>query len=292
MLLQSRVFLSAYWCRSNDINSEDRERLRQIFSYLSGWNVSRFPPSFTDPASISVFFPSPCLPSPPLSLCIFSLFFSSWTAYCSILKVPACVLSCPLLPSMHCSDLELCRLRMGAHFWCRERGGWRTGRHDDAALYTLSMVSLSAHCCHQFEKGFFFSLPFLLFFILALKSCPWSWKKRKKLSLLQTESASRRIVLMWPTLAHTGESSNCQTEREVCVCLSVCLHVCVLCKTVTLLGQEMHEFRYFTLSAASQFYILFSTLCIFTILTCACPNTPYSNTQTHTHAQREFALWL
>lgn len=113
---------------------------------------------------------SPSLP-PSVSLHLFPLFFLLWTAYCSILKVPACVLSCPLLPSMHRSDLELCRLRMGTHFWCQERGVGEDRQTLWCCFILLSVVSLSARCCHRFERGFFSpTLPFLLLFFSF-----WPW---------------------------------------------------------------------------------------------------------------------
>lgn len=227
-LLQSSIFLSAYWCTSNDINSEKRKPLRQTCLYLSEFYVGWIPPSFTEPACIFVSFPSPRLPpSLRLSASFPSFFFFHCEQlYCSILKVPACVLSCPLLPSMHRSDLELCRLRMGAHFWCRERRGG-TGRRYDAALYTPFNGFPQHPLLSSIWKGLFFCpLRFArFFFILALKYCPWGWKKGEKTRHCCKQSVSRRIVLMWPTLASTGESnSNCQAEREgggVCVCVCI-----------------------------------------------------------------------
>lgn len=69
--------------------------------------------------------------SPP-SLCIF--FFSSlWTAYCGILKVHSRVLSCPLLPSMHRSNLELLSAQDGRTLLM---SGGRSSRRYDAALCT------------------------------------------------------------------------------------------------------------------------------------------------------------
>lgn len=179
--------------------------------------------------------PSP--PSLPPPLCIFSLFFSLWTAYCSILKVPACVLSCPLLPSMHRSDLELCRLRMSGHFWCQER----EAGEDRQTLWCLFIYSLlcfpcvpAASCCHRFEKGSFFPpSPFYFFLFSQCGPETVSIRLKNKEEKHWTDCVSRCIVLMWPSLVLTDESSNCQAERALCVC--------VLCKMGMFVGQEMHK---------------------------------------------------
>lgn len=173
--------------------------------------------------------PSPSLHSLPPSLCLSASFsfFSLWTAYCSILKVPVCVLSCPLLPSMHHDDLVLCRLRMGAHFWCWER----VEGEDSQTLW----------CCFIYSFPWSPSVPaavidlksappsffFLFFPILALKSCPSGWKiTGGEWNFLQTGCVSQHVVLMWPRRSCTGESSNCQAERAVWVCGCVCVCVC------------------------------------------------------------------
>lgn len=228
-LLQRSIFLSAYWCTSNDINSEKRKPLRQTCLYLSEFYVGWIPPSFTEPACIFVSFPSPRLPpSLRLSASFPSFFFFHCEQlYCSILKVPACVLSCPLLPSMHRSDLELCRLRMGAHFWCRERRGGDRQTLWRCFIYSFQWFPPAPTAVINLKRAFFFALSVLLDFF---SFWPWNTvheaeKRGKKTRHCCKQSVSRRIVLMWPTLASTGESnSNCQAEREgggVCVCVCI-----------------------------------------------------------------------
>lgn len=171
--------------------------------------------------------PSP--PSLPPSLCIFSLFLfffivNSYTAVS--------------LKSLHVSWVVLSYPACTAAIWSSVGSGWvhtfdvgrGGGGQADAMtlLYILlSMVSPSTHCCHQFEKGFFFALSVLLDFF---SFWPWNTvheaeKRGKKTRHCCKQSVSRRIVLMWPTLASTGESnSNCQAEREgggVCVCVCI-----------------------------------------------------------------------
>ncbi len=157
----------SYQCADADLMTKTikTEPLRQTFSYLSEWNVSWIPPSFTDPASIFVSFPSPRLPSLPLSLCIFSLFFF----HCEQLTAVS-------LKSLHVSWVVLSYPACTAAIWSSVGSGWahtfdvgrgEGGGQADAMMLLyilLSMVSLSAHCCHQFEKGFFPPPLFAIFF--------------------------------------------------------------------------------------------------------------------------------
>lgn len=212
------------WCADADLMTQTIKTAAASNIFISVRLKCWIPPSSTDPASIFVSFPSPHLPSLPPSLCIFSLFFFSlWTAYCSILKVPACVLSCPLLPSMHRSDLELCRLRMGAHFWCRERGGGRTGRRYDAALYTPFNGFPQRPLLSSIWKGLFSALPFFSF---------WPWnsvheaekKGRKKLAFAANWVCEAAHC---PDVTHTHSHRRKQQLSGEKRCASVCLPACV-----------------------------------------------------------------
>lgn len=68
-------------------------------------------------------------------------FFSSslWTAYCGILKVHSRVLSCPLLPSMHRSNLELLSAQDGRTLLMSGRWG---GGEIEQTLRCCFMYSL------------------------------------------------------------------------------------------------------------------------------------------------------
>lgn len=197
----------------------------------------------------SSFPPLTCPPSLP-SLHLFPLFLL-WTAYCSILKVP-----------LHVSWVVLSYPACTAAIWSSVGSGWahtfdvgREGGEDRQTLW----------CCFIYSFQWFPSVPTAVinlkraFFHPEIVSMRPKKRGEKNLVSLQTESGSQHVVLMWPTLARTGESSNCQAEREVCVCVPVCLCACVLCKIVMLVGREMCEFRYLSLSAESQCWTLFST---------------------------------
>lgn len=183
------------------------------------------PPSFTDPDNIFVSFPSLRLPP---SLCTPPpfFFFSLWTAYCSILKVPACVLSCPLLPSMHRSDLELCWLRMGAHFWCWERGGGE----DRQTLWCCFIYSFhwfpSAPTAVINLKRAFFSPSF--FFFAFFHSGPEivSTRLKKKWKNTCCNQSLRAGALSWcdPHSLIQAKAASIRLEGR---CVSVCLRACV-----------------------------------------------------------------
>lgn len=117
-ICQPRSCMAAvYRCRAND--SGNSQTAAPTVSGFIRIKYNEFLHPLILPVFLSLSRPPFALPStyPRLYASFPSfLFFLLRTAYCSILKVPVCVLSCPPLPSMHCSDLELCRLRIGAHF--------------------------------------------------------------------------------------------------------------------------------------------------------------------------------
>lgn len=93
-----------------------------------------YPLSFTNPVSC----PPSHLVSHPSSAA-FSRSFLPFSLHCEqltavSLKSLAYVLSCPLVPSLHWSDLELCQLKMGVHFDVG-REDCVVGRCYDVALY-------------------------------------------------------------------------------------------------------------------------------------------------------------
>ena len=261
-------------------------------------------PSLIVPVFLAPLPPLPPLTTPPilLSLRIFSLFFSTWTAYCSILKVPDCVLSCPLLPSMHCStDLELCRLRMGKRFWCRGRGGgvgggWgvegETGRcYDTAFIYSFQCFPFAPTAVINLKSPpppssfcFFHAGPEIVSMRLKKTSGKktWYWCKQSlragALSWCDPHSERRKQQLLaWEggLRAHTR----------------VCVWLCVRALwAVILLGKKYMKFQYFFHPYLQQRSdVLFYTLSTSTTQTCV--SKPFTNTPTH-NSTHNFFLWV
>ena len=190
-----------------------------------------------------------------------------WTAYCSILKVPDCVLSCPLLPSMHCStDLELCRLRMGTRFWCRGRGGGgvegETGRCYDAAfIYSFQWFPCAPTAVINLKSppssfSFFHAGPDIVSMRL---------KKRAKKTWYWCKQSLRAGALSWcDPHSERGEQQllawegGWRARTRVCVwlCVSGCVCVCALWAGI-LLRKKYMKFQYFFhpyLSNPAMFY--------------------------------------